>query len=215
MAAREAPALPPQGPVRLGRRLPRAFYARPAPEVAPELLGRVLVRRLPGGVSLAARIVETEAYMEDDPASHSFRGPTPRNEVMFGRPGHLYVYFTYGMHFCMNVVTGGDGEGSAVLLRAGEPLEGLEEMACRRRTTDIRRLCSGPARWTEAFGIAREENGADLVRGDGVDLVEGEAVPGERILRTTRVGVKVGADRRWRYLVKGDPFVSPGRPAGG
>ena len=201
--------------MRLGRRLPRAFYARPAPEVAPELLGRILIRRLPDGMRLAARIVETEAYMEGDPASHSFRGPTPRNEVMFGRPGHLYVYFTYGMHFCMNVVTGGDGEGSAVLLRAGEPLEGLEEMAHRRRTTDVRRLCSGPARWTEAFGVARDANGADLARGELLYLTEGEPVPRERIRRTTRVGVKVGTDRRWRFLVRDDPSVSPGRPAAG
>jgi DNA-3-methyladenine glycosylase len=134
---------------------------------------------------------------------------------MFGRPGHLYVYFTYGMHFCMNVVTGGDGEGSAVLLRAGEPLEGLDEMARRRCTTDLRRLCSGPARWTEAFGVARDANGADLARGELLYLTEGEPVPRERIRRTTRVGVKVGTDRRWRFLVRDDPSVSPGRPAAG
>jgi len=199
--------------VRLGRRLPRSFFARPPTSVAPELLGRVLVRVLPDGTRLAARIVETEAYAEGDPASHSYRGQTPRAEVMFGPPGHLYVYFTYGMHFCMNVVVGRDGEGAAVLLRGAEPLEGLAAMAERRGTAEIRRLCSGPARWTQAFGIAREENGADLVRGRTVWLLEGAPVASSRIARTTRVGVRVGAERPWRYVVAGDRFVSPGRPS--
>ncbi|HZD17686.1 MAG TPA: DNA-3-methyladenine glycosylase, partial [Actinomycetota bacterium] len=145
--------------MRRGRRLPRAFFARPSTVVAPDLLGRVLVRRLPGGGRLAARLVEVEAYQEDDPASHSFRGRTQRNAVMFGPPGHLYVYFTYGMHFCSNVVTGHTGQGSAVLLRAAEPLEGVEIMAANRGVDAVRLLCSGPARLAEAFGIDRWANG--------------------------------------------------------
>ncbi len=201
--------------MRLGRRLPRAFFERPATEVAPDLLGRVLLRRLPGGERLAGRIVEAEAYMDRDPASHSFRGRTPRNDVMFGPPGRLYVYFTYGMHFCMNVVTGREGEGSAVLLRAAEPLVGFTAMAARRGTDDVRRLCAGPARWTQAFGIGRPQNGADLVRGRDVYLLEGEPAPRSRIVRTTRVGVNVAIDRPWRFVIRDDPFVSPGRPAGG
>ncbi len=200
--------------MRLGRRLPRAFFERAATEVAPDLLGRVLVRVEPGGDRLAGRIVEVEAYEADDPASHSFRGRTARNRVMFGPAGHLYVYFTYGMHFCSNVVTGREGEGSAVLVRAVEPLEGLRTMALRRGTTDPHRLCAGPARLTEAFGITREQDGADLVRGREVFLLEGEATPRARIVRTTRVGVSVATRRRWRFVVRDDPFVSPGRPAG-
>lgn len=198
--------------MRFGRRLPRTFFERPATEVAPDLLGRVLVRLDPGGERLAGRIVEVEAYAEDDPASHSYRGQTARNRVMFGPAGHLYVYFTYGMHFCSNVVTGREGEGSAVLLRAVQPLEGIGAMALRRRTTDPRRLCAGPARLAEAFGITREQDGADVVQGDEVRLLEGEATPRARIVRTTRVGVSVATQRRWRFVVRDDPFVSPGRP---
>ena len=123
-------------------RLPRRSFARSSTEVAPELLGHVLARRLPDGAVLRARIVETEAYDQDDPASHAYRGRTPRVRVMFGPPGHLYVYFTYGMHHCMNVVTGPDGTASAVLLRAAEPLEGIDRMKIRRRTDRVRDLCS-------------------------------------------------------------------------
>lgn len=215
MAARQTPPIPPQGPVKHSRRLPRAFFARPAFDVAPELLGRVLVRELPSGSLLTARIVETEAYEEGDPASHSFRGRTTRNDVMFGPAGHLYVYFTYGMHFCMNVVTGLEGEGSAVLLRAGEPLEGIDVMMGRRGTSDVRRLCSGPARWAQAFGVGRAENGSDLVSSDAWAVRAGEPVPADGIVRTGRVGIREGTDRAWRYAVRDDPFVSPGRPARG
>ena len=198
--------------MRLGPRLPRAFFARPSTEVAPELLGRILVRRLPDGTRLAARLVEVEAYGPDDPASHAFRGPTPRNLVMFGPPGRLYVYFSYGMHLCSNVVTGHAGEGSAVLLRAAEPLEGLEAMARHRGLGDVRRLCAGPGRLTQALGIGRPENGADLVRGTDVFLTTGEPTSSSLRARTTRVGVNAGAERRWRWFERGSAFVSPGRP---
>ena len=159
--------------MRLGARLPRGFFARPATAVAPELLGRILVRQLPDGSRLAGRLVEVEAYGPKDPSSHAFRGPTPRNLVMFGPPGRLYVYFTYGMHFCANVVTGQDGEGSAVLLRAVEPLEGLETMAVHRGLEEPRLLCAGPGRLTQALAIGRPENGADLVVGAEVYLTGG------------------------------------------
>jgi DNA-3-methyladenine glycosylase len=191
------------------RRLPRAFFARPSTEVAPDLLGQVLVRLLPDGTRLSARLVEVEAYEPDDPASHAFRGRTPRNAVMFGPPGHLYVYFTYGMHFCMNVVTRRDGEGSAVLLRAGGPLAGVDTMRAlrgRERATD---LCSGPGRFTQALGIARPENGADLVAGDEVWLERGDRH--EDVGNGTRVGVH-DTTRSWRFWLDGDPFVSRGRP---
>jgi DNA-3-methyladenine glycosylase len=190
-------------------RLPRSFYARPATEVAPDLLGQVLVRRLPDGTRLAARLVEVEAYEPDDPGSHAFRGMTLRNEVMFGPPGHLYVYFTYGMHFCMNAVTRRPGEGSAVLLRAGEPLEGVDEMRARRGRERDADLCSGPGRFTQALAIARPENGADLVSGEAAWIERG-APDG-----TVGVGIRVGVhdtSRSWRFWVEGNPFVSRGRP---
>jgi DNA-3-methyladenine glycosylase len=156
--------------------------------------------------------VEVEAYGPDDPASHAFRGPTPRNRVMFGPPGHLYVYFTYGMHFCANVVTGRDGEGSAVLLRAGEPIDGLEAMASRRGTHDVLRLCSGPARLAQALGITRSEDGLDLVASSPVSLRRGDPVAAAGVERTARVGIRVGTERWWRYLERDSPFASSGRP---
>ena len=190
-------------------RLPRSFYARPATEVAPDLLGHVFVRRLPDGTRLAARLVEVEAYEPDDPGSHAFRGMTTRNEVMFGPPGHLYVYFTYGMHFCMNAVTRRAGEGSAVLLRAGEPLEGLDEMRTRRARERDTDLCSGPGRFTQALGIARPENGVDLVGSDEAWVERGTRAG------TVGVGIRVGVHdttRSWRFWLEGNPYVSRSRP---
>jgi DNA-3-methyladenine glycosylase len=190
-------------------RLPRAFYSRPAMEVAPALLGHVLVRLLPDGTRAAARIVEVEAYGPDDPASHAFRGLTPRNAVMFGPPGHLYVYFTYGMHFCMNTVTGRAGEGTAVLLRAGEPLDGVEGMRSRRGRERILELCSGPGRFTQALDVARSEDGVDLVDADRLWVERGAR--SESIGTGIRVGVRE-TTRAWRYWLEGNPFVSRGRP---
>jgi DNA-3-methyladenine glycosylase len=194
--------------VRPGPRLPRSFFARPSTAVAPDLLGRVLVRPLPDGRRVAARIVEVEAYGPDDPASHAYRGRTARNAVMFGPAGRLYVYFTYGMHFCANVVTGTDGEGSAVLLRAAEPIEGLDAMAERRRVGASRLLCAGPARLTQAFGITRADDGTDLVTARSLQLRAGIPVPPRRIVRTTRIGIRVGTETPWRYLERASPFVS-------
>jgi DNA-3-methyladenine glycosylase len=131
---------------------------------------------------------------------------------MFGPPGRLYVYFTYGMHFCSNVVTGPDGHGSAVLLRAAEPLEGLEIMASHRGVDGPRLLCSGPARLTQAFAIARPDDGSDLVRDASLFLLSGTPLVGRAIARSTRVGVNVGIEPRWRFFERGSVFVSPGRP---
>jgi DNA-3-methyladenine glycosylase len=192
--------------------LPRSFYARPSLDVARDLLGRVLVRNLSDGARLAGRIVETEAYREDDPASHSFRGRTGRTEVMFGRAGLLYVYFTYGMHFCMNVVTGLEGEGSAVLLRAVEPLEGVGHMARGRGVDDPRLLCAGPARLCQAFGVGRELNGTDLVAEGILHVERGQPVGDDDVLVGPRVGIRAGVDQPWRFSVRGSPFVSRLRP---
>ena len=191
-------------------RLPRSFYARDAHEVAPDLLGQVLVRTFPDGSRASVRIVEVEAYGPDDPASHAFRGETPRNAVMFGPPGHLYVYFTYGMHHCMNVVTGAAGEGSAVLLRAAEPLEGGDEMVVRRGREGPFDLCSGPGRLAQALAVDRRDDGVDLVAG-GWPLARERAREPEPIAAGNRVGVHE-TSRHWRYWLDGNPFVSRGRP---
>ena len=194
-----------------GARLPRRFLARPSTVVAPSLLGCVLVRILPDGRRLAVRLVETEAYEQGDPASHSYHGRTARTEVMFGPAGYLYVYFTYGIHFCANVVTGRRGEGSAVLLRAGEPLEGLDAMAERRRTSDPRLLCSGPARLCQALAIDGNAGGEDLVSGEGIWLERGTAVTA--ISEGPRVGIRQAVEQPWRFWETGDPFVSRARRA--
>jgi DNA-3-methyladenine glycosylase len=186
--------------------LPRSFFGRPADVVAPELLGKVLVhgRR-------SARIVEVEAYLGgEDPASHAFRGPTRRNRAMFGPPGHLYVYFSYGMHWCANAVCGDVGEGVAVLLRAGAPVAGLDEMwAARPRARVERDLCSGPAKLCQALGLDGSHDGLDLVAGErSVTVVDdGAALPVD-VVRTTRVGISVAVDEPLRWYVGGDANVS-------
>ena len=221
MAAGKAAKVPAQGsklsdalPVAY-RPLARSFYSRSSLAVAPDLLGRVLVRRTAEGL-VAGRIVECESYMEEDPASHSFRGPTPRSQVMFGPPGHLYVYFTYGMHYCCNVVTGSEGQGSAVLLRALEPIEGLDLMRERRGVMDERLLCSGPGRLTQAFGIGREENGADLVTGSDLWIGRGTRVAASGVGIGPRVGISVATESPWRFFEAGNRFLSrgPGGPRG-
>jgi DNA-3-methyladenine glycosylase len=191
-------------------RVAQRALARPSTVAAPALLGCSLVRVLDDGTRLVVRLVETEAYGAADPASHSFGGRTPRTDVMFGPAGRLYVYFTYGMHFCANVVTGRRGEGSAALLRAAEPLEGIERMAEHRGTSNLRLLCSGPARLCQALAIDRADNGADVVAGERIWLERG-ARPGA-ISSGPRVGITRAVEQPWRYWATDDPFVSRGRP---
>jgi len=193
-------------------RLPRRFFARPAVEVAPELLGRVLARRLDDGNVLRGRIVEAEAYEPGDPASHGFRRRTARNDVMFGPPGRLYVYFTYGNHWMANVVTRGEGEPSAVLLRALEPITGSDEMRLRRRKDRARDLCDGPGKLCQALGIDADLSAEDLVRGSRIWIEGGIPASPEAVARGIRVGVSAGADRDWRFWIRDDPSVSRGRP---
>jgi DNA-3-methyladenine glycosylase len=185
------------------RRVPRAFYDADARDVAPRLLNKVLVAG-----PVAARIVEVEAYAgAEDPGSHSYRGPTARNATMFGRPGLLYVYFTYGMHFCANAVCGPGDTPTAVLLRGLTPLRGLEIMRARRpKARRDAELCAGPGRIGQAFGLTRDHDGADLVRADrGVTIVDdGTPAPDEPGV-TTRVGLREGAGDAllWRFTVPG------------
>jgi DNA-3-methyladenine glycosylase len=163
------------------------------------------------------RIVEVEAYEPDDPASHAYRGPSRRNRSMFGPPGHLYVYFTYGMHWCANVVCGPVGHGSAVLLRAVSPVAGAQVMAERRghpaRAVD---LTNGPAKLCQAFGIDGQLDGVDLAgRGPrAVELRDEGRTPFEPARRSTRIGISAGTEKPWRWYLPGDPYVSPGRPSG-
>lgn len=190
-------------------KLPRSFYLRPTLTVARDLLGKYIVRRLKGK-SLIGKIVETEAYLGDnDPASHAFRGKTKRNEVMFGEGGHLYVYFTYGMHFCANVVTDAERRGRAVLLRAVEPLEGRDIMVKNRKLKDApyKNLTNGPAKLCEAFGINGRHNGTDLLS-DEILITTGEEIPRKQIISTSRIGITNGAEKLWRFYISGNPFVS-------
>ncbi len=191
--------------------LSRADLSRPVLEVAPRLLGAHLCA---GGVTV--RLTEVEAYAgEADPGSHAFRGRTPRTEVMFGPAGHAYVYFTYGMHWCTNVVTGVDGEASAVLLRAGEVVDGLDAALARRPGVRERDLCRGPARLCKALGIAGEHSGVDLLEeASPVRLRPGAPVDPALVRTGPRVGVAGdGAAAPWRFWVDGEPTVSVYRPA--
>lgn len=189
------------------RSLPLSFYLRPTLTVARNLLGKFLVRKI-GRNTLVGKIVEVEAYLgSKDPASHTYRGKTKRNEVMFLRGGYLYVYFTYGMHFCANVVTGREGVGEAVLIRAVEPVEGISAMRRRRGAVSPFQLTNGPAKLCEAFGIARPENGSDLLSGP-ITILKGIDLPGGSIGSSTRIGIRRGVHHRWRFYIKNNRWVS-------
>jgi len=194
----------------LSRPLPRSFYDRDARDVAPELLNKVLVRT-GDGPRLAARLVEVEAYRgADDPGSHAYRRQTPRNAVMFGPPGFLYVYFSYGNHWCMNAVCGPGVQPHAVLLRAAAPLAGIERMRERRGAgRRDRDLCSGPGKLGQAFGVDRAFNGADLVRGR-IRIVDDGVAPPVRPGVSHRVGLGVdkGEELLLRFFVPGNEHVS-------
>ncbi|AXK72931.1 DNA-3-methyladenine glycosylase [Lysobacter sp. TY2-98] len=194
-------------PARRGRTLPAAFYRRDPRIVGPELLNKVLVRE----DGRRGRIVEVEAYCgAEDAAAHSYRGPTPRTATMFGPPGRLYVYFTYGMHWCCNPVCGDVGEGVAVLLRALEPLDGLPLMrAARPAAKSDRDLCRGPARLCQAFDITGAEDGADLVSGrGGLRIVDDGTLPPESPVTGRRIGIRHAVAAPWRWYVPCNSFVS-------
>ena len=192
-----------------GRPLARSFYNRPVLEVARDLLGTVVVHTV-ADETVAIRLTEVEAYAGGhDPASHAFRGETPRNAVMFGPPGHAYVYFTYGMHFCMNLVTGPPGQASAVLLRAGAVVAGDDSARARRNGAAEREIARGPARLTTALGIGREHNGLDVTAMTSpLQVRRGVEVEDALVRWGPRVGVSTAQDVPWRAWVAGDPTVS-------
>jgi DNA-3-methyladenine glycosylase len=190
--------------------MPRSFYDRDAIDVARDLLGKTLVREL-NGERLSAMIVETEAYVgPHDLACHASKGMTDRNKVMFGPPGHAYVYFIYGMYYCLNLVTGHDGYPAAVLIRACEPIEGIEAMRrLRTKAKKDRDLTSGPGKLCMAMGIDRASNGADVCTGKTL-FVE-DAPPAKEIVGCKRIGVDYAGeykDKPWRFYIKDNPYVS-------
>ena len=184
-------------------RLTRAFYARDPREVGPDLLNKLLAHG-----NRVGRIVEVEAYVAgEDPASHAYRGPTKRTATMFGPPGHLYVYLSYGMHWCANVTC---GDGLAVLLRAVAPVAGLDEMRIARPAARSEcDLCSGPGKLTQALGVTGLLDGTDLVGEGGAVALTGDGTPPPEVpVRTPRIGLTVATEHEWRFYVPGDPNVS-------
>lgn len=185
---------------RLGKKLKRSFFGRSVHEVAPDLIGATLLVNGVGGV-----IVEVEAYHHTDPAAHSFRGPTPRNLVMFGPPGFAYVYRSYGIHWCVNFVCEAEGSASAVLIRALEPTHGLAAMRRRRGAPDERALCSGPGKLCEALGITVEHNELPL---DRPPIALHARIDESEIVKGVRIGITKAVELPWRYGLKGSKFLS-------
>ncbi|MEP6483338.1 MAG: DNA-3-methyladenine glycosylase [Rudaea sp.] len=199
--------------LRFGKTLPRAFYRRDPRVVAPELLNKILV----SSDGRAGRVVEVEAYCGAlDPAAHTYRGKTARNATMFGAPGHMYVYFTYGMHWCCNAVCG-DRDGTAVLIRALDPIGGLALMReARPRAKNDRDLCSGPARLAQAMGITGADDGVDLVAASSRYTIRDDgAPPPDDAPCSARIGISKGTEHAWRWFVRDNENVSARkRPAG-
>jgi DNA-3-methyladenine glycosylase len=188
--------------------LPRRFYTRDTLTVAQELLGKRLVRYSPRG-ELVGRIVEVEAYGgTDDPGSHAYRRMTPRNRLMFKKGGFAYVYFTYGKHYCFNVVTERQNVPGAVLIRALEPLEGIETMKKNRRTSNVLNLTDGPGKLTEAMNITGKQNGLDLTRSKRLFICKPEEKEKFEVVSTKRIGIRVGVNKPWRFYIEDNRFVS-------
>ncbi len=184
--------------------VPSSFFRRSTIEIARNLLGKYIVLG-----ELAGKIVETEAYLKDDSASHSFKGKTKRNLPMFGPPGYSYVYFTYGMHYCFNVVTNKKGIGEAVLIRAVEPISGIEKMKSARKISDIKNLCNGPAKFTKAFGIDISHNNINLLnKNSKIRLLFPVKEEKLKIAQTTRIGIKKSQKLPYRFYIKNNDFVS-------
>jgi DNA-3-methyladenine glycosylase len=191
-------------------KISRSFYEQPTVQVAKQLLGKYLVRKHPDGKTVG-RIVETEAYVgPHDLACHASRGRTARTQVMFGAAGHAYVYFIYGMYYCLNIVTEEIDHASAVLIRALEPVEGIDLMKKRRRSEELRNLANGPGKLCLALAIDKALNSADMCGGN-ILYVEDRGEPAPKILARTRIGVDYAGkwkDKPWRFLMRGNEFVS-------
>ncbi|MCW4051905.1 MAG: DNA-3-methyladenine glycosylase [Candidatus Bathyarchaeota archaeon] len=188
--------------------LPRGFYSRDTLTVAKDLLGKCLVRHLSAG-NIEAMIVEVEAYRgSDDPASHAYKGSTPRNQVMFGKPGFSYVYFTYGKHYCLNVTTEREGVPGAVLVRAIEIIGGVELAFKNRKANSLVNLSNGPGKLTEALNITKIHNELDLTKGGELIIRHPDINKSHTITASRRIGIKAGNKRFWRFHIKNNRFVS-------
>ena len=182
------------------------FFDVPTIELAQNLLGKILVKEMDGKIT-SGIIVETEAYLKNDPASHSFSRRTKRNVVMFEKPGLAYVYFTYGMYYCFNITSGKKGDGEAVLIRALEPVKGLDIMIKRRRIDILQKLCNGPAKLAIAMGIDKNDYGKNLIT-NNIYLEMNTCEEKIEIIKTTRIGIKKGLELPYRFYIKGNIFVS-------
>lgn len=189
------------------KEIPKKFFDNTTIDVAKGLLGKYLVRKTPDGV-LIGKIVETEAYLHDDPASHSYKGKTKRNAPMFEKSGTSYVYFTYGMYHCMNIVTNKKEIGEAVLIRAVEPVQGVEIMKKNRKKIDEKNLCNGPAKLTIAFDIDKNQNGVDiLLRSSKLRIMQGFTEDVD-VVSTQRIGISNGKELFHRFYIKDNSYVS-------
>ncbi len=190
--------------------LPAEFYLQDTRDAARKLLGQLLVRTLPTGETLSGVIVETEAYLKDDPACHAYRGQTPRNAMMFGPPGQAYVYFTYGLHMMLNLVCAPAGTAEAVLIRALEPISGIDLMRRNRGgIAETRQLTNGPGKLASALALTRlDHNGLDITVPDAELCVLPHETPPFEIVETTRIGISQGVELPWRYYIRGNAFVS-------
>jgi DNA-3-methyladenine glycosylase len=194
------------------KKLDPSFYQQPTLEVAESLLGKILVRRI-GERIVTGKIVETEGYIATlDAACHAYRGKTERNKHMFGEPGTIYVYFTYGCHFMINVVTEPEGEAAAVLIRAIEPLSGVDTLMARRGTQNVRSLANGPGKLTKALDIDRNLNGESL-QSNVIYIADAPPLAHAQIGISTRVGISKSAELPWRFFIRENAFVSSGKPS--
>lgn len=194
----------------IGNILNKDFYLQDTLLVAKQLLGKFLYRKYKDHY-LVGKIVETEAYKDNDPASHAYKGRTKRNEVMFWEGGYLYVYFTYGMHYCCNVVTEEEGKGCAVLIRAVEPIEGLNTMMKLRNynsDSKIFNLTNGPAKLCQAFNITKKDNGKNLCDEEIFIVDSKRVIDNSQIGKSPRIGIKDGLEKKWRFYIKSSPWVS-------
>jgi len=200
--------------------LNRNFYKKNTIEVAQKLLGKILIYKPSTKFHFSAKIVETEAYLENDPASHSFCGITPRNAPMFGPPGFTYIYIIYGMYNCLNFVTEQNGKAGAVLIRAVEPIEGIPLMKKNRHQENLYNLTSGPGKLCQALNLTRDQNQLDLcialkqkkitTKYPQIYLLDAKSIPEELVIATSRIGIKEEHQQPWRYYIKGNRFVSRG-----